>query len=104
MARTRIADIDDLAPGTAAAFEVDGRRIALARVAEAEFYAIDDTCSHAEASLSEGRLDGFEIECPHHGARFDVRDGRFLTFPAVAPVRSYPVTVEEGGVYVDVDS
>ena len=91
-----------MAPGAVAAFDVAGRRIALARVG-GDFFAIDDTCPHAEASLSEGRLEGFAIECPHHGARFDLRDGRFLTLPAVAPVRSYPVAVEDGAVFVEID-
>ena len=104
MALQRIADVDEIAPGSAGAFEVDGRRIAVVHVAADEFYAIDDTCSHAEASLAEGRVEGYQIECPHHGARFDVRDGRFLTLPAVAPVRSHPVIVKEGGIYIDVDA
>jgi nitrite reductase/ring-hydroxylating ferredoxin subunit len=103
MARIRIAAVNDLEPGSVAAYAVAGRKIAVAFV-DGGYYAFDDTCSHAEASLAEGRLDGFEIECPHHGARFDVRDGRFLTLPAVAPVRSYPVTVEQGGVFVEIES
>lgn len=65
-------------------------------------YAIDDTCSHAAVSLSGGKVEGGVVECPRHGARFDIRTGKNLCFPAVRPVRSYPVKVEGGEVYVDV--
>ncbi len=68
-----------------------------------EFYAIDDTCSHEEASLAEGELDGYEIECPLHGARFDIRTGKNLSFPAVIPVRAYPVKVENGEIWIQMD-
>jgi nitrite reductase/ring-hydroxylating ferredoxin subunit len=67
------------------------------------FYAIDDTCSHDEASLSEGEIEDHEIECPMHGARFDITSGENLSFPAVVPVNSYPVKVENGDIYIKVE-
>ena len=67
------------------------------------FYAIDDTCTHAEASLSEGEVYDGVVECPLHGAEFDIRTGKNLTLPAVTPVRSYPVKVEEGDILIQVE-
>jgi 3-phenylpropionate/trans-cinnamate dioxygenase ferredoxin subunit len=65
-----------------------------------EFYAIDDTCTHQETSLSEGWLEGCEIECPLHTSRFDLRTGRPNSPPATRPVRTHLVQVEDGIVYV----
>ena len=81
----------------------DGNPIAVFRL-EDGFYAIDDTCSHAESSLSEGEIDEDIIECPLHGAQFDIRTGRNLSLPAVVPVRSYPVKVEKGSIYLQVEA
>jgi nitrite reductase/ring-hydroxylating ferredoxin subunit len=67
---------------------------------EGELYAIADTCSHGMASLAEGWLEGFEIECPIHAGRFDIRDGKPLCFPLTAPVASYQTRVIDGQVYV----
>lgn len=63
-------------------------------------YAIDDTCTHQDASLSEGWLEGCLVECPLHEASFDLRTGRPTCLPARKPVRTHPVTVEDGTVYV----
>ena len=91
--------IEDLAPGTAKCVVLDGKRIALYNV-DGTVYATDDTCTHAEASLSEGCLRGEEIECPMHGARFNVRTGEALSLPAWAPVATYEVRVEAGEIKV----
>jgi 3-phenylpropionate/trans-cinnamate dioxygenase ferredoxin subunit len=80
--------------------EKNGESICIARVG-AEVFAISDTCSHSEASLSEGDILGFKIECWLHGAEFDVRTGEALTPPAVAPVKSYPVTIDGDSVTVE---
>jgi 3-phenylpropionate/trans-cinnamate dioxygenase ferredoxin subunit len=80
--------------------EKNGESICVARVG-AEVFAISDTCSHSEASLSEGDILGFKIECWLHGAEFDVRTGEALTPPAVAPVKSYPVTIDGDSVTVE---
>ena len=68
-----------------------------------EFYAIDDLCTHDGGSLDQGELEGTEIECPRHGARFDVTNGRATCLPAVAPVRVYPVRIENGEIQIQVD-
>jgi 3-phenylpropionate/trans-cinnamate dioxygenase ferredoxin subunit len=84
------AEIDD---GEAEAFEVDGRRIAVANV-DGALYAFDDTCTHMGCSLAQGELDGTVIECPCHGSRFDVTSGSVRQGPATDPVETFEVKVE----------
>ena len=98
----KLAGTADVAPGQVKVYEVQGRRIALCNV-DGAFYAIDDVCTHDGGPLDQGELEGYQIECPRHGARFDVRSGRALALPAVMPVRSYPVRVEDGVVKVGLD-
>jgi 3-phenylpropionate/trans-cinnamate dioxygenase ferredoxin component len=69
--------------------------------ADGELFAIDDTCTHQDASLSEGWLEDCLIECPLHAASFDLRTGRPTGLPAKRPVRTYDVVVRDGVVYVD---
>lgn len=78
--------------------------IAIYRVGD-EFYATQDSCSHEQWSLGEdGELEGYEVLCSLHMARFDIRDGRALCLPALNPIKTYPVTVTDGRVLVDVDA
>lgn len=65
-----------------------------------EFYAIADVCTHDRGPLGEGRLRGSVIECPRHGARFDVRDGSVKALPAVKPLPTYPVVVRDDVIEV----
>jgi 3-phenylpropionate/trans-cinnamate dioxygenase ferredoxin component len=67
------------------------------------YYCIDDVCTHDGASFETGELDGCEIECPRHGARFDVTTGRATCMPAIVPVKVYPVRVENGEIQIQVD-
>ena len=79
---------------------VAGRDIAVYTVGDA-VYATDNVCTHGAGSLCEGWLEGFEIECPLHQGRFDVRDGRPLCTPATEAIRVYPAKVEAGRVLLD---
>ena len=79
-----------LIAGKPVKLEKAGRTICVTRVGD-EVFAVDDTCSHSEASLSEGDVTDFKIECWLHGAEFDLRTGEALTPPAVAPIKVYPV-------------
>jgi 3-phenylpropionate/trans-cinnamate dioxygenase ferredoxin subunit len=79
--------------------EVDGRPIALFNV-DGKFYAIDDVCTHDGGPLAEGQLNGCEIMCPRHGARFDVRTGKALCMPAVEPVAVHATEVRGDDIYV----
>jgi nitrite reductase/ring-hydroxylating ferredoxin subunit len=66
-----------------------------------EFYAVDDTCTHQDASLADGWLEGCQIECPLHASSFDLRTGAVSGPPAKVPVRTHAVTVTDGVVYVE---
>lgn len=83
---------------------VEEERLAVCRLSEREFYTIEDTCSHDDGPLGEGTLVGRHIECPRHGARFDVTNGKVVRMPAAAPIESFPTRVsEDGWVEVDLD-
>lgn len=87
--------------GTSLRLEIAGYDIALFKL-EDGYYAIDDECSHDVASLSEGEVvEGCKIECPRHGALFDIKSGECLTPPALVDVKSYAVKVEDGNLYVE---
>ena len=98
----KIATTADIPPGKVNVYEVDGRQIAVCNV-DGTFYAIDDICTHDGGSLDQGELEDDQIECPRHGARFDVKTGRALTLPAVMPVQSYPVQVTGDAIEVSVE-
>ena len=101
MAFVKVCDATKLQPGEALRFGA-ACPVALFRVGD-QFYATDDTCTHAEASLADGYIDGDVVACPFHSARFCLRTGRALSLPASEPLKTYPVKVEDGSVFVDVD-
>ena len=92
--------LTDLEHGKPVRIEKNGQSICVARVGD-EVFAIGDVCSHSDASLSEGEITDFKIECWLHGAEFDLRTGEALTPPAVAPVQSFSVSVDGNSVTVD---
>lgn len=96
-----VAKTGDIPAGEARVFSVNGKEIALCHV-DGEFYAIDDVCTHDGGPLGEGFIEDHQIECPRHGARFDVKTGKALTLPAVMPVNSYPVQVEGDEISVQI--
>jgi 3-phenylpropionate/trans-cinnamate dioxygenase ferredoxin component len=97
----RLCAREDLLPGAARRFDVDGRRIALVRIGD-DFYALGDECSHADYSLSEGDVweDELEIECPKHGSTFSLTTGEPQTLPATQPVPVYSVQLDGDDVSV----
>ncbi|HWS45700.1 MAG TPA: non-heme iron oxygenase ferredoxin subunit [Acidimicrobiia bacterium] len=99
--RVRLCGRDDVAPGSARRFDVDGLRIALVRIGD-DFYAIGDRCSHADYSLSEGDVwdEEREIECPKHGSTFSLVTGEPQTLPATQPVPVYTVELDGDDVQV----
>ena len=97
-----VAQIDDIPPGKTLEVVVGSREILIAHVAGDDFYAIDNLCTHDGGLLGDSDLDGATIECPRHGARFDVRDGAALTLPALEPVGQYAVRVVGDAVQVAV--
>ncbi len=100
--RVRLASVADLTDGQGTAVEALGHRIALFRIDDS-VYAIGDRCSHAEASLSEGEVFGFMVECPRHGSEFDVVSGEPHSLPATRPVPVYDVTVVDGEVFAELE-
>lgn len=88
-----VASVSDVPPGRVKVILVEGTRIALCNVG-GTFYAVGDVCTHDHGPLGEGELHEFAIECPRHGARFDVRTGTVLCLPAVFPIPTYEVFVE----------
>jgi naphthalene 1,2-dioxygenase system ferredoxin subunit len=96
------AAADELAADDVIGVAVAGRDIALYSVGDA-VYATDNVCTHGQARLCDGFLDGHEIECPLHQGKFDVRDGRPLCEPATEPLRRYPVRIEGGRVLLALD-
>lgn len=95
----RVASTSEIALGKMLCAQVKGVEVLVCHVEEG-YFAVDNTCSHADAKLSEGRLRGNRVLCPLHGAAFDVRDGSVLRPPAVRPIGSHPVRVVDDGVWV----
>ncbi|KAF0107015.1 MAG: dioxygenase ferredoxin subunit [Anaerolineaceae bacterium] len=96
-----IAPADDLPSGERLFVEVDGKPIVLFNIA-GQLFAIGDVCTHDNGPLGDGEVEGDEIVCPRHGARFEVRTGRTLGLPAVVDIPAYPVRVREGKIEVGV--
>lgn len=93
---------ESIPKGSGKKFELEGREIAVFRTEDDEFCALNDRCTHAEASLSQGYLEGTTIECPLHGARFDIRTGEVRALPAVVSERTYPVRIEEDHIVLTI--
>jgi 3-phenylpropionate/trans-cinnamate dioxygenase ferredoxin component len=74
--------------------------IAVFHTDDGELYAVDDTCTHQDASLADGWLEGCEVECPLHASRFNLKTGQVSGMPAKLPVRTHEVVVEDGTIYV----
>ncbi len=102
MARFRVAATDELPVDSIKGVIAGRKEICLAHTEDGEFYAIDDVCTHENFLLSGGELFGYDVECPQHGSRFNVKTGKVTGLPAVIPTTVFPVTVEDGEVYVDV--
>ena len=101
MAFVKVASAQEVPPGAARQVKVGGKTLALFNVGGA-FYAIDDTCPHRGAPLSEGELHGHEVTCPWHAAGFDVTTGAHLCPPARSDVATYKVQLVGDEVQVDV--
>lgn len=95
----RISPVAELPEGRGVRVEALGHRLALFRLGESVF-ALADRCSHAEASLAEGDVFDDEVECPRHGATFDLRTGEARTLPATKPQQNYEVRIADGDVYL----
>lgn len=98
----RVCAVDDLPAVGAVQTQIEGKLVAIVRDSAGEIHAIDDTCSHANVSLSEGDVEETAIECWLHGSRFDLRSGKPIGLPATTPIAVYPVKIDGGDVFVSV--
>ena len=97
---TLVGETWELEPGSMRRVEIPGHvPLALVRLGD-EFFVVDDTCTHGEASLCDGAIVDGELECPFHAGRFDVRTGEARLFPCTEPLRVYPVRIEDEKIYV----
>jgi 3-phenylpropionate/trans-cinnamate dioxygenase ferredoxin subunit len=98
----RVCSVDDLPTVGAVAADIDGTLVSVVRDSAGDIHAVDDTCSHANVSLSEGEVEDSSIECWLHGSRFDLRTGEPTSLPATTPIAVYPVKIDGGDVFVSV--
>ena len=98
---TAAARASEIPIGQFKAVQVQGQRLLVCHAASG-FYAVDDTCTHDDGPLGDGWLEDEAIECPRHGAKFDVKTGRVLCLPAAVPINAYDVTVQGDEILVDV--
>src|SRR6476659_10083503 len=100
-----ICKLEELPEGAMRLIEADGRKIGVFRCGDGELYAIEDRCSHHDGPLAEGEFDASTctVECPRHGSLFDLTTGRPKTLPAYAPVRTFPVSIEDDTITLEVD-
>jgi len=95
-----VAARDDVPDDDVTSASANGAELALYAV-DGTVYATANICTHGHARLCDGFLDGYDIECPLHQGKFDIRDGRATCAPATEPVRTFPVKIENGRVFVD---
>ncbi len=97
----RVGPLTECSEGTLKGVRAGGELIVLANV-DGDVYALEDQCSHQDLPLSDGELDGSDVVCIYHGARFDACTGKNKSLPAVRPVRSFPVEIRDDDIWVDV--
>ena len=97
----KIGETKDIQPSQMKAVDVNGERICVANV-EGKYYAIGNVCTHMGGPLAEGKLEGFEVECPWHGSKFDIRTGKVVRPPAMREEPTYEVKVEDNNVLIKI--
>jgi 3-phenylpropionate/trans-cinnamate dioxygenase ferredoxin subunit len=94
-----VGTVGDLAEGQRLFIDIDEMLIVIFNIA-GNYFAIADVCSHDDGPVGEGNLEGFEIGCPRHGARFDIRTGKALALPAFVDIPAYPVRIVNGQIEI----
>tara|TARA_B100000700_G_C14752083_1_gene718033 strand:+ start:251 stop:565 length:315 start_codon:yes stop_codon:yes gene_type:complete len=100
--KVKTINISEINENSVKVVNIENKDIAIFNV-DGEFYAIDDLCSHAEASLAEGEVFDCKVECPLHGAEFDLKTGEAVTLPATRPVDTYMISVENDIIYLEMN-
>lgn len=99
-----VAAAGEIPIGGKRVFEIDGTEIAVFNIDDQQFYAVEDICTHDSGPLAEGEVvNTYEIECPRHGARFDLRTGEALRMPAFEPIQAYDVVLRDGKIQIKID-
>jgi biphenyl 2,3-dioxygenase ferredoxin component len=101
MPKIELCNADDVAVGAALKVEKEGLSLAVFNV-DGEFYTLDDQCTHGPGSLSEGYIEGDIVECNFHNGQFNIRTGEVVLPPCMIPMKTYPTTVEDGKVMIEV--
>lgn len=94
-----VAVVGEIAPGSCRVADVDGTAVAVFNLG-GEYFAIEDVCTHDGGELASGHLEGDQVVCPRHGARFCVRTGEALSAPAYEPTAKFPLRIEDGKIQV----
>ena len=97
----RAAAVEDVPPNALHGVEIEGKRICLAN-ADGRIYAFADNCTHRDFPMHAGTIEDGEVECAWHGAKFDMPSGRATRLPAVKPLKTYEVKIEDGAIWVAV--
>ena len=93
----KVADTKDIQPSRMKEVEVNGEKVCLANV-EGKYYAIGNVCTHLGGPLAEGKLEGYEVQCPWHGSRFDIRTGKVARPPAMRSEPTYEIKTENDNI------
>jgi 3-phenylpropionate/trans-cinnamate dioxygenase ferredoxin subunit len=96
-----IAPASELPDGERLFVEIEGKPIVIFKIG-GQFFSIADVCSHDDGPVGEGRLEGYNITCPRHGAQFDIRTGKVVQMPAVVDIPAYPVKVVDGMIQLGI--
>lgn len=97
----QVAGVEELPPGERLFIEVDDTPVVILNV-DGKYYAIGDVCTHDGGPVGDGQLDGFQIICPRHGARFDIRSGKVVALPAVVDIPWFPIRVVDNQIEIGV--
>lgn len=101
--RVELCSTEDVAAGTAIRVETGDLALAVYNV-EGEFYVTDDACTHGPGLLHEGYIEGDVVECNFHNGQFNIKTGEVVAPPCMVPVKTYPATVQDGKVFIEVES
>lgn len=97
----RLCSVTEVEPDEGLRVEVSGHAPFAVFMSDGEYFVIDDTCSHGDASLAEGTVEDGQVECPWHSGKFCLKTGEALNFPAVTPIRVYPALVRDGAIFIE---
>ena len=96
----KVAEDKDIPPSKMKEVDFNGAKVCIANV-EGKYYAIGNVCTHMGGPLAEGKLEGYEVECPWHGSKFDIRSGKVIQSPAIIPEPSYEVKTEGENILIN---